>query len=160
MKKFNKASAAVAIAGAANAAGKQHIAHKSALDFRRIKHHMARRVPWAMAHLQSVRPQGDRVAIGQPARGLEHPRWRKTISRSGLRQAVNPELVCGVRPDDRQATKLLGQIGRARGVVQVAMRDPDLLELQTLAAHSVQNQIQIAPWINYRRLATLVVPHE
>ena len=40
--------------GAANAARKQHIAHKSALDFGRIKHHMAGRVARAVAHLQSV----------------------------------------------------------------------------------------------------------
>ena len=121
---------------------------------------MARCVAWAVAHLQSVRPQGDRVAIGQPARGLEHPGWRKTIGRSRLRQAVNPELVGRVRPDDRQTTELLGQIGRARGVVQVAVGDPNLLQLKALAAHGVQNQIEIAPRIDHRRLMGLVVPHE
>ena len=57
--------------GAANAAGKQHIADKGALDVGRIKHDMAGRVPWAVTHLQSVRAQGDGIAVTQPARGFE-----------------------------------------------------------------------------------------
>jgi hypothetical protein len=52
--------------GAPNAASKQHIAHKSTLDFWRIKNHMARGVAWAMAHIQCVRTQLNRIAILQP----------------------------------------------------------------------------------------------
>jgi hypothetical protein len=40
------------------------------------------------------------------------------------------------------------------------MGDPNLLQLDAMAAHRVQNQIQIAPRINHSRLTTLVVPHE
>jgi len=57
--------------GAANAAGKQHIADKGALDVGRIEHDMAGRVPRAVAHLQGVRAQGDGVAVAQPACGFE-----------------------------------------------------------------------------------------
>ena len=56
---------------AANAACKQHITYKRTFDFGRIKHHMAGCVAWAVAHLQRVRAKCDRVAIVQPARGLE-----------------------------------------------------------------------------------------
>jgi hypothetical protein len=42
--------------GAPNAAGKQHITDKCTFDFGRIKHHMARGMPRAMAHMQSVCP--------------------------------------------------------------------------------------------------------
>ena len=121
---------------------------------------MAGCVAGAMAHLQSVCPQRDGIAIGQPARGFEHPCWRKTISRSSLWQAVNPELVSGVRADDGQAAQLFGQIGRARGVVQVAVGDPDLFELEAVLGDGAQNQIEIATGIDHSRLATLIVPNQ
>lgn len=146
--------------GAPDAAGKQHIAHKSTLDLWRIKHHMARRVPRAMAHLQSVRTQDDGVAIGQPARGLEDPRRWKAIGRRRCGQAVDPELVGRVRPDDRQAAQLLSQVGRARCVVHVTVGDPDLFELEAQALDGAQQQVKVAAGIYNSRLMGLIVPDQ
>jgi len=42
--------------GAPNAASKQYIADKAAPDVRRVKHHMARRVARAVAHLHRGLP--------------------------------------------------------------------------------------------------------
>ena len=145
--------------GAPDAAGKQHIAHKSTLDLWRIKHHMARRVSWAVAHLQGVRTQRDGVAIGQPARGLEDPRRRKAIGRRRSRQAIDPELVRRVRPDDRQAAQLLSQVGRARCVVHVAVRDPDLFELEVQSFDGAQQQVKVTARVHHSRLTRLIVPN-
>ena len=49
--------------GAAYAAGKQHITHKRAFQFGRIKHHMTRGVSRAVAHLQAVCAQAHSVAV-------------------------------------------------------------------------------------------------
>ena len=48
---------------ASDRSGEQHIADKRALNLRRIKHHMAGCVAWAMPHLEGVLAQGHRVAI-------------------------------------------------------------------------------------------------
>jgi hypothetical protein len=55
-----------------NAARKQNIAHKGTFDFRRMKHHMARRMSGAMSHVQGVCPKRYVIAIGQPPRGCEN----------------------------------------------------------------------------------------
>jgi hypothetical protein len=56
---------------AANAAGKQHVAHKCALHLGRMKHHMAGRVARAVAHVQHLAGQLDRVAIGSQRVGVK-----------------------------------------------------------------------------------------
>jgi len=110
---------------AADAARKQHIAHKGPVDLRRMEHHMPGRVPWAVAHGQRLIANLYLVAIRQPARGREMLRRRKAEHRALLRQPVNPELVARVRPHDGQP-QTRGQLARAPRMVDVRMREPDL----------------------------------
>jgi predicted nicotinamide N-methyase len=42
----------------------------------------------------------------------------------------------------------------------MTMGDPNLLQLQATLVHLVQDQVQITPWVNHRRLARLIVPDE
>src|SRR3990167_6409511 len=86
--------------GAANAAGKKHVAHKRTVDLRGVEHHMAGRVAGAMAHLQYFVADLHLVAIVQPAGGCEGERGREAEHGALLRQAVNPELVARVRAHD------------------------------------------------------------
>ena len=102
--------------GAADAAGKQHVTDKGALDLRGVEHHVARCVARAMAHLQRLVADLHGIAIVQPARRREMLRGRKTKHRALLRQAINPELVPRVRADDGQLQPL-GQLARAARMV-------------------------------------------
>jgi hypothetical protein len=79
-----------------NAARKEHITYKSALNFGRIKHHMARRVARAVAHMEHMRPHFHLVTVVQPARGCEGLRLWKTKHAALLRQTIDPELVARV----------------------------------------------------------------
>ena len=55
----------------ADAAGKQHVAHKSAAYIRRIKHHLAGRVAGAVIDIQHQLAHRHLVAIVQPSVGRE-----------------------------------------------------------------------------------------
>ena len=145
--------------GAANAAGKQHVAHKSAANVGRIKHHVAGRVAWAVAHLQGVGPQGDGVAIVQPARGREGARGRKAIGRRRHGHAVNPKLVRRVRPDDGQVQQL-GQLSGGAGVVEVAVGDPDLLKLHAQAFDRFQQQLHVATGVDDGGATLFIAPDD
>ena len=133
--------------GAANAACKQHIADKRTFDLGRIKHHMAWRVPRAMAHLQGVLAEGDGVAVVQPTCGREGARRRKTIARSGLRQTVNPKLIALMWADDGQV-QALRQFSRATCMVDVGVGDPNLFQRDAQLFASILQRIQIATGIN------------
>jgi hypothetical protein len=85
-----------------------------------------------------------RVAIGQPARGREGVGMRKAEHLALLRQAVDPELVARVRADDGQV-QLIGQLGGAAGVVDVGVRQPDLLQRQPRRAISASSTSRSPP---------------
>ena len=145
--------------GAANAAGEQHIAHKHPLRGRAVKHHMAWRVARAVAHGQGAVPNRDRVAIGQPTRGREVLRERKTKHLALLRQAVDPKLITGVRPHDGQ-TQAAGQLTHATGVVDVRVREPNGLERHTQSRHLGQQHVQITTGVDDRGVHGFVAPHD
>ena len=109
---------------AADAARKQHIAHKGPVDLRRVEHHMARCVAGAVAHVQGLVADLHLVAIVQPARGREMLRGRKTKHRALLRQPIDPELVARVRPHDGQLQTL-----RQDGIDKVLQGLTDMTEV-------------------------------
>ena len=112
-----------------------------------------------MAHLQRVLAQAHRIAIVQPAGGLERlGRW-ETVIRCGLRQAIDPELIAFVRADDGQL-QTLGEFSRGTGMVDVSVGDPDLLELQLKVTHRLQDDIEIPAWVDHGSLQRRVTPDE
>ena len=141
------------------AAGEQHITHKGTLDLGRMKHHMARRMTRAVAHLEHMRPYLHSVAVLQPARGREAFSHRKTEHAALLRQAVDPELVTWVRSDDGQAQPARKLPGAAC-MVDVRMCEPDLFELQAQALDFGQQPVKVPTGINHSRLKAFVVPDE
>ena len=88
--------------GAAHAAHEQHIAYKSTFGLLGMKHHMARRVARTVANIQGAIANLNRVAINQPAVGLERFAQGEVEHAALVGQAVDPELVALVRTDDGQ----------------------------------------------------------
>ena len=119
---------------------------------------MPRGVARAMAHLKRVRPQGHCVAVSQPARGRERPRWGKAIACCSVFQAINPKLVARVRPNDGQL-QLVSQLSRATCVVDVGMRDPNDHQLHAKLLASALQHIEVAAWVDNRRGHALVLPN-
>jgi len=117
---------------AANAARKQHITHKAAVNLWRMEHHVSRRMPGGVAHVQRLVADLHRIAVVQPACGLKRLCRRKAKHRALLGQTFNPEAVALVRADDVQLL-CLGQLGRAARVVDVGMGQPDGFEVQAQA---------------------------
>lgn len=144
---------------AADAARKQHVAHKGPVDLRRMEHHMPRRVPGAVAHGQRLVANLHRVAIRQPARGREMLRRRKTKHRALLRQPVNPELIARVWTHDGQP-QTRGQFARAPRMVDVCVREPDLRQREAQALHLGQQHLQVAPWVDHSGLLRGIAPDE
>ena len=145
--------------GTSDAAGKQHIADKGALELRRKKHHMAGCVTGAVAHLQGVRAQRDGVAVVQPAGGLERLGLRKTEHHALLGQAVDPELIARVRSDDGHIEPLR-QLPGAAGVVDMGMGEPDLFELEAQPIDLCQQVVQIPARVDHGGLLGVLVPDQ
>ncbi len=120
---------------------------------------MAGCVAWAVAHLQSVRAQRHGVAVVQPAGGRERLGLGETKHHALLGQAVDPELVARVRPDDGQVEPAR-QLARAAGVIDMRMREPDLLELEAELFNVRKQSVKIAAGINDRGLLAVLVPDQ
>ena len=113
----------------------------------------------AMAHLQRVLAESDGVTVMQPTRGCEWARRGETIVSGGLRQAINPKLIAFVGADDGQA-QLFSQIGCAAGVVNVGVREPDLLKRHAQLFASGFQQGQIATGIDDGALHGFIAPDD
>ena len=144
---------------AADAARKQHIAHKGPVDLRRVEHHMPRRVPGAVAHGQCLVANLHLVAIRQPARGREVLRGRKAEHRALLRQPVDPELVARVGADDGQR-QALGQFARAARVIDVRVGEPDLFEREVKTFYLSEQHLQVAAGVDHGGFVGGVAPYE
>ena len=120
---------------------------------------MAWRVAGAMAHGKRAIADRDGIAILQPARGRKGLGPGKAKHLALLRQAVNPELVAGVRANDGQLQPL-GQLAGAAGVVDMGVGQPDLFERKAQALHLAQHPVQVATGVDNRRVQRLVAPDQ
>ena len=143
--------------GAANGPGKQHIAHKGALDLRRIKNHMTGRMSRAVTYLQRAAANGDCVTVKQPAGGSEGICMGKAESHALLGQAINPELVRRMRADDGEL-ETLRQFCCAARMVNVGMGLPDLRQGQPQTPDFCEQQIEIATGVDDGGLQGFVAP--
>jgi hypothetical protein len=112
-----------------------------------------------MAHRQRLFADGHGVAVGQPARRREGLGRRKAEHAALLRQAVDPELVARMRPDDGQRQAAREFAGAAR-VVDVRMREPDLLERDAELVDGCEQPVEIAAGVDDRGLLRGVAPHD
>ncbi|MCY1374528.1 hypothetical protein D9M69_618770 [compost metagenome] len=124
-----------------------------------MEHHMPRRVARAVAHVERAVADLHGVAIGEPARGREGASGREAEHLALLRQAVDPELVAGVRADDGQR-QAPGQFGRATGVVDVGVGEPDRLERHAQAPGFGFDAVQVATGVDDGGVQGLVTPDD
>ena len=144
---------------AAHAAHKQHIAHKRTFGFLRVKHHMARCVARAVAHIQGAIANLNRVAIDQPTVGCERFTQGKVEHAALVGQSIDPELVTHVWADDGQV-QLLGQFCHPTCVVNVRVGEPDCLQLQIAIGNSLLEFVQIATGVDDGGLVGFTAPHD
>ena len=112
------------------------IAHEARWISALWEHHMPRRVSGRVAHdVSDAVANADRVTILQPARGLEGLGLGKLEHLALLGQAVDPELVAGMRADDGGAASA-GPVRPPTGVVDMGVGEPDLLQRQARLALS------------------------
>lgn len=145
--------------GAADAAGKQHIAHEGMAGAFVEEHHVAGRVAGAVQHLERVLADADLVAVVQPSCGREVFGLWEAEHLALLGQAVDPELVTGVWTDDRQVELARQRAGAAR-VVDVRVGEPKGLEDQAALFHGLEQLAQVTPRVDQGRLVRGVAPDE
>lgn len=112
---------------AANAARKQHIPHKNAVNLGRIKHHMTRGVAGCVAHGKGLIANLHGIVVVQPARGGKQLRRRKTKAHTLLGQAINPKLIALMGANNGQL-EALGQLANPPSMVDMAVGQPNLGE--------------------------------
>lgn len=145
--------------GAADAARKQHIADKAPAGWRRMKHHVARRVAGAVPHRERLLADGDGVAIFQPP-GRSERLCRREAEHGGLlRQAGDPEQISLVRPDDRQSVFPRPLAGTA-GMVDVCMRQPDGLDRHAQRLRHRLEPRDFTARVDHRRVLGDVAPDD
>lgn len=120
---------------------------------------MPRGVARAVTHPQFAAAYFHGVAVGQPAVGRERFGRCEAEHEALLRQRVDPELVGAVRPDDRQVL-FAGQHAGAAGVVDVRMREQDLLERHASLARRRAHALELAAGVDHRAFHCLVAPDE
>ena len=143
--------------GAANGAGKQHIAHKSTTNFGRMKHHMAGRMAGAVVNSQRAVTDRDAITVKQPARGRERLSRGQAKHLALLGQAIDPELVGRMRANDGQC-ELVRQLSGAARMINMGMGEPYLRQRQAPAPDFCAQQIEIATGVNNGRPQGLVTP--
>ena len=114
--------------GAADRASEQHVAdERDAARAALREHDVAGRVAGAVVHVERELADADRVALLEPAVRREGTRAGHPEHRRLARELLDPERVLALRSFDRHAGALR-QLRHAAAVVDVAVRDEDLLE--------------------------------
>src|SRR5690349_18679158 len=111
---------------AADGTLEQHVADQRQVRFRVMEHDVAWRVARAMADIEGEFPNGDLIAVLQPARRLERSA-RDAILPAVLAKAVDPEAVVLVGALDFDA-ELLGEDACASAMIDMTVRQQDLLD--------------------------------
>jgi len=112
-----------------------------------------------VAHLQLAAADAHRVAVVQPACRREGLGVGEAEHAALLRQRVDPELVGLVRAFDGQAERARQRAGGA-GVVDVRVREPDLLEREAELLHGGEQHLDVAAGVDHGGLVRGVVPDQ
>src|SRR6476659_6521653 len=84
----------------------------------------------AVQHGEVDTGKADAVAVGKPTVRGDVARVGQSVGATLLAEAVEQELVRQVRTLDRHATQLFLQCSSAAGVIDVAVREDDLVDLK------------------------------
>src|SRR5690606_23472574 len=141
---------------AADRALEQHVSDDRELARPVKEHDVARRVAGAVDDLERKLADGYRIAVLQPAIGLEAARGHAPFA-SVVVEARNPEPVLLVRTLDRQA-EFLGQHAGLPAVVEMAVGDEQLLQRHARLGDASLELVEIAAWVNQRAPHRLRAP--
>ena len=109
-----------------------------------------------MAHVEGERAERDRVALLQPAVRRDVARTGDTVFRAGLDQLVEQEPVVLVRAFNGHAEPFL-QFRRTAGVVEMAVGQEDLLDLQPDFPDGFLDARHVAARVEHRAGLGLIV---
>src|SRR5690606_2068531 len=120
---------------------------------RRVKEdHVARRVARAVTHLERLLAERHRVAVFEPAIGLEGGKVRKPEHLSLAGELLDPEPVLALWSLDRHPVALR-ELAGLPAMVDVTVREEHLLEGRALAAKGRFDTVEVAAGIDRDRLA-------
>ena len=145
--------------GAADRALEHHIADQGEAGVAAHEHDAAGRVSGGVPDIEGEAADGDGIALGEPAIRRDRSGIVEAVTRAGLGQGVEQEPVRLVRPLDGDAEPLL-QLGGAAGMVDMAMRQQDLLDLDALRVDRGLDPIQITSGIDHSADLGGVVPNQ
>src|SRR5690606_33115031 len=116
--------------GAADRALEQHVADDREPRLAMEEHHMPGRVAGAVQHLETLGAELDGVAILEPTIRFEGLQPCEAETLALLRQLIDPERIFALRAFERHA-EALRELGRLSAVIDVTVREEDLLEART-----------------------------
>src|SRR5690606_29393781 len=132
----------------ADRAVEQDVAHDREPRLPMEEHDMAGRVARAMDDLERLFAEIHRVAVLEPAIGLEGVEARKAEALALLGKLRDPEGVLALRPLDRHRVTA-GELGRLSAMVDVPVRQQDLLDAGPELLERGIYAVEIAPRVHH-----------
>ncbi len=126
---------------------------------------MAGRVAWHVQHGESMTADADLLAFVQPAIGRHGARLGQAEAAALLGEALQQEQILTSRPLDRHRPALRGRQGGAQfvgaaGMVDMAVRQQDLLRRHAQLGQRFLDPAHVAAGINHRAEAGFLVPQD
>jgi len=145
--------------GSPDRSGEQDVPNDGHLRLGMEEHHMTRRVTRCVNNLQDLFANRDGITVLEPAIRFEGLTAGKTEHAALVGHTLDPEQVVTLRPLDRHI-QLARKLRRAAGVVDVSVRDQDLLDRHAELFGGRKNMIEITARIDYRGASGLLAPDD
>ena len=145
--------------GTADRAAEQHVAHEGHLGRAIDEHDVARRMAGTVHDVQSEVAQGHLRTVVQPAIRNERLVERKVVLGARLGQRLDQEQVVLVGALDLDAV-VLGHGAGGRGMVDMAVCQQDLGDLDSLLGNRLLQHVEVAARVHGGALHGLVAPDE
>ena len=123
------------------------------------QHHRARRMPRAMQHLERMPGDRHRIAVGEPAIGRHRARL-DAVGRPCLSRLSSSGRSASCGPSIGNAAEPLAHLRRPAGVVDVPVRQQDLLRLHAHLGDRRLDAVEIAAGIDHGAHHRLGVPDQ
>ena len=123
------------------------------------EHDMARCMPRTMQHFKRDISDPNRVPLVEPPSRRKATRGPKSEHEALLRHGIDPEAILGMRSLDRKL-ELVCQVCRGARMVNMAVGEEDLLELNARSLHGREYERQIAPRVDHGRPPCFATPDQ